>query len=90
MAPITKLLRKVEVFKWITECQIAWEDIKNWHIQAPILINPNWELEFHVHIDAFQLVVRAILAQNPIGKIDQHVMYSSRLFNSTERNYITT
>jgi hypothetical protein len=49
MEPITKLLKKVEVFKWIAECQIAWEDIKNLYIQVPILISPNWELEFHVH-----------------------------------------
>jgi hypothetical protein len=29
IAPITKLFRKTEMFKWIIECQIAWEDIKN-------------------------------------------------------------
>jgi hypothetical protein len=27
MAPITRLLRKIEVFKLTTECQIAWENI---------------------------------------------------------------
>jgi hypothetical protein len=41
MAPITKLLKKVEVFEWTIECQITWEDIKNWYIQALILISPN-------------------------------------------------
>jgi hypothetical protein len=63
MALITKLFRKVEVFKSIIEHQTSWEDIKNWYIQAPILINHNWELEFHVHIDVSQLVIRAILSQ---------------------------
>jgi hypothetical protein len=67
------------VFKWTAECQIALEDINNQCIQVHILISPNWELEFHVHTIAFQLAVRAILAQNPIGKINQLVMYSSRL-----------
>jgi len=52
MALITKLLRKVEVFEWTTKCQTTWEDIKNRYIQAPIIISPNWELEFHIHIDA--------------------------------------
>jgi hypothetical protein len=28
------------------------------------------------------------LAQNPTCKIDQHIMYSSKLFNSIEKNYI--
>jgi hypothetical protein len=41
MALITKLLKKTKMFKWIVECQIAWEDIKNRCIQAPIFINPN-------------------------------------------------
>jgi hypothetical protein len=30
------------------EYQNAWEDIKNQYVKAFILINPNWELEFHV------------------------------------------
>jgi hypothetical protein len=47
-------------------------------------------LEFHVHTNACQLVIGAILAQNLIGKINQPIMYSSRLFNYVERNYITT
>ncbi len=42
MAPITKLLKKIEVFEWTIECQTAWEDIKiNQYIQAPNLISPN-------------------------------------------------
>jgi hypothetical protein len=90
MAPITKLFKKTKMFEWIAKCQTTWEDIKNRYIQAPILINPNWELEFHVHTNAFQLTIRAILTQNPIGKMDQLVMYFSRLFYSTKRNYTTT
>jgi hypothetical protein len=32
MALVTKLLIKTKLFKWITECQTAWEDIKNRYI----------------------------------------------------------
>jgi hypothetical protein len=53
------------------------------------LINPNWELEFHVHTNAFQVVVGAILAQNPIGKFNQLVMYAFKLLNSTKKIYTT-
>jgi hypothetical protein len=56
--------------------------MKNQYIQAPILISPKWELEFHVHTDASHLVEREILAQNLIGKFDQ--------LNSTKKNYIVT
>jgi len=41
MAPITKLLEKVEMFEWTVDCQITWEDIKKIYIQAPVLISPN-------------------------------------------------
>jgi hypothetical protein len=52
MAPITKLLKKNEVFEWTIECQTISEDIKNQYIQVHMFISPNWELEFHVHINA--------------------------------------
>jgi hypothetical protein len=56
---------------------------------SPILINPNWELEFHVHIDASQLAIKAIFSQKPIGKFDQPVM-SLRFLNIVETNYTIT
>jgi len=63
---------------------------KNQYVQAFISISPNWELEFHVHTYASHLVVITILAQNPISKFDQLVMYASRLLNLAERNYANT
>jgi hypothetical protein len=53
------------------------------------LISPNWDLEFHVHIDASRLTIRAIFAQNPIDKFDQPVIYASKLLNLLEKNYTT-
>jgi hypothetical protein len=62
MAPITKLMRKIESFIWTTECQKAWDQIKKKYMEAPILILPNWQMEFHVHTDASLLAVGAMLA----------------------------
>ncbi len=42
-----------------------------------------------LHTYASQLVVRAILAHNPIGKFDQPIMYASIKLNSTKRNCTT-
>ncbi len=52
LSPITKFFKKCEIFEWITKYQNVWEDIKNQYVQAPILISPNWELEFYVHTNA--------------------------------------
>jgi hypothetical protein len=61
MAPIIKLPRKIENFLSIEECQKAWELIKQKYIKAPILISPNWQVEFHVHKYASLLTVGAML-----------------------------
>jgi hypothetical protein len=54
------------------------------------LIPPNWQLEFHVHTNASLLAIGAILAQNPISKYDQLIVYASRLLNKIKHNYIIT
>jgi hypothetical protein len=90
MAFITKLLWKPNFFEWITECQKAWEAIKQCHMDAPILISPHGDLEFYVHTYTYNLMVRDMLAQNLIEKCDQLIAYASQLFNHVEWNYITT
>jgi primosomal protein N' len=64
MAPITKLTKKTKAFPWIEEYQKTWELIKNKYIKALILISPNWQVEFHVHISASLLAVGAIVSEH--------------------------
>jgi hypothetical protein len=62
MAPISKLARKTKTFLWIQEYQKAWELIKQKCIETSILISPNWQVEFHVHIDASLLAIGTMLS----------------------------
>jgi hypothetical protein len=89
MEPITRLMRKTEEFDWIDTCEAAWTEIKLRYQNDLNLIAPRWELEFHVHIDASNVVVGAMLAKNPSGKCNQSICYASRLLNSAKRNYTT-
>ncbi len=82
--------KTLKSFSGLKECQNAWEDNKNRYVQAPILISPNWKLEFHVHTYASQLAIGAIFIQNPTIKFDQPIMYACKLLNSAKRNYTTT
>ncbi len=59
-------------------------------MEALILIPPNWQLDFHVHIDASLLAVGVMLAQNLTSKYDQPIVYASKLLNKAEHNYTTT
>jgi hypothetical protein len=45
-------------------------------METPILIPPNWPLEFQVHTNASLLVVGVMLAQNPTSKYDQPIAYA--------------
>jgi hypothetical protein len=58
-------------------------------MEAPIIISPNWELEFCVHTYASLLAVGAMLAQNPTGKYDQPRVYAFELLNKAKHNYTT-
>ncbi len=89
MAPITKLTRKTKTFLWTKECQKVWELIKHKYIETLILISPNLQVKFHVHIDVSLLVVGVMLSQNVTGKSDQPIVYASRLLNKVEQNYNT-
>jgi hypothetical protein len=59
-------------------------------METPILIPPNWQMEFHVHMDALLLAVGVMLTQNQTSKYDQPIVYASRLLNKVEQNYTTT
>ena len=61
--PLENLLKKDETFQWTPECDKAFETLKKKLIIAPILIFPNWENEFHVHVDASRIVLGSILTQ---------------------------
>jgi hypothetical protein len=51
-APLENILKKAETFQWTLECDNAFETLKEKINTTPILIFPNWENEFHVHVDA--------------------------------------
>ena len=89
MEPITRLTRKREVFDWTTECENAYQYIKTRYQNAPILIKVDWNLEFHIHTDASDIAVGAMLAQNPTDKTDQLIAYASQLLSKAEKNYTT-
>jgi hypothetical protein len=44
-----------------------------------ILIASKWDMEFHVHTHTSNLVVGAMLAQNPTKKCDKLIAYAFEL-----------
>ena len=77
------------VFVWIDECEESFHKLKIALSTAPILRAPNWNVIFHVHVDASNLAIGAILAQSREGNRDFPICYASKQLNSAEKNYTT-
>jgi hypothetical protein len=73
MTPLEKLLNNSEAFRWAVECDKAFDIIKEKISTTPILIYPNWEIEFHVHVDASGISLGAILVQLGEGNMDHPI-----------------
>jgi hypothetical protein len=61
--PLFKLLAKDIHFHWNTNCQNAFQKLKDKLSTTPILRGPNWALPFHISIDASDTAIRASLGQ---------------------------
>jgi hypothetical protein len=77
------------VFQWTQECDKAFETLKEKLTTTPIMIFPNWENEFNVHVDA-RIALGAILAQPRDGSMDHPIYVSSRKLSQDECNYTMT
>jgi hypothetical protein len=75
---------------WSEECQAALNILKEKLVSAPILVYPNWNKQFHVHIDASGIALGVVLAQPGEGSLDHPIYFSSRKLSTTEKNYTTT
>ena len=68
----------------------SFAKLKECLTSAPILKSPDWNVIFHVHIDASNFAIGAILAQPGEKNMDFPISYASRQLNSAEQNYTTT
>jgi hypothetical protein len=87
---LEQLVKKYEGFHWNSICDKSFDTLKEKLSISPILTFPNWSMEFHVHIDASNIVLGAILMQHREGKIDHPIYFSNRKLSQVERNYAMT
>ena len=59
-------------------------------VTAPILVFPDWNKEFHVHVDASSISLGIVLAQSSEGNIDHPIAFTSRKLSTAEKNSTTT
>jgi hypothetical protein len=82
-------MKKSEEF-WLTiECDKAFDILKQKLNTAPFIVYPNWEIEFHVLVDASGISLGAILSQPEEGNMDHPIYFSRRKLSQSEHNYTT-
>ena len=47
-----KLLKKDAAYEWTQECQGSFDTLKAMMASTPILVFPDWNKDFYVHVDA--------------------------------------
>lgn len=83
------LLKKGVTFQWDEECLTSLEIVKEKMVHAPTLMFPNWNKEFHVHVDVSCIALRVVLSQPSEEEIDHPITFVSRKLSKAEKNYTT-
>jgi hypothetical protein len=67
----------------------AFETLKQKLVSAPIIVAPDWFLEFELMCDASDYALGAVLGQRR-SKVFHAIHYASKVLNDAQINYATT
>ena len=87
--PLNALTSEKLPFEWTTECQMAFEQLKEKITMAPALCMLNNEDPFHIKTDGSGIGIGAILSQQQ-GNRWHPIAFISHSLNDVEWNYHTT
>ena len=87
-APMTNLTKKdMGIEKWDEKCDEAFEKLKMFITNAPILVSPDWKKPFRCHIDASQIAVGGTLTQLDDNGKERVIAFFSKKLSPTESGY---
>lgn len=86
-APLYALTKKDASFVWSTQCQTAFEKLKDALISKPILQFINWNKHFYLCTDASKQGIGCALCQEDNNGELKPVAFAGRSFNQAEQNY---
>ena len=85
--PLNNLTRKEEKWRWRSEQQEAFEQLKHVFISRPLLVVPDIDKKFRVEADTSNFVTGGVLSIKCEDNKWRLVTYISKSLNETERNY---
>ena len=88
--PLLQLLKKGSKFKWTTELEINFNEVKKLFIDTVMLKHPDPDKRFYLQTDASKYAIGGQLYQmDDDGKIGV-IAFTSRVFRGAELNYFIT
>ena len=89
-APLYKLQLKGQKFKWGTEQQNAFDALKEAISEQALLHHPDWDKPFHVHVDASDDGLGAVLSQmNKDGTTLRPMIFASKRLSKDQQKWST-
>ena len=90
VASMIRLLQKQSSFNWDNLCHNAFLDLKKDLTEATIFVTPNWDKEFHVHVDASAFAIDSVSCQPDEKDFDHPNYYATRQLSAAKKKYTTT
>ena len=85
--PLNNLLKKDRKFKWTSDCQSAFDNLKRRFTSEPVLTMPDQMKPFQIECDALKYASGAVLTQQDSNGDRHPCAFISKTFSPTERNY---
>ena len=82
--------QKTVEFKWSTQCEQAFIDLKQHLTSAPILALPDFSENFVLDTDASDVGIGAVLSQKHADGAERVIAYASRVLSKPERRSCVT
>ena len=87
VSPLFILTMKNVPYVWNSDCQKAFEELKDHLNKAPVLVFPDFAESFILETDASGLGLRAVLSQKQLDGKVAPITYASRTFQQHKKNY---
>ena len=84
--PFYQLLKKWKGFQWDEECEKAFQDLKEYLTQAPMLMAPDPEEDLFMYLLVSNYVVNAVLLRDQ--GVQHPVYYISKTLVNAETKYL--
>ncbi|KAK4395714.1 hypothetical protein Sango_1725700 [Sesamum angolense] len=84
--PLFKVLRKAKNFGWVTSCQQAFEELKNYLARLPLLVKPTQGDTLYNYLFATSKTVSFVLVREDEGK-QMPIYCFSKVLNGAEGRY---